>query len=306
MEFGLDKITRKRITPKSGVQAICQSCGQDLISKCGNIRIHHWAHKQSNCDHWWESETEWHRNWKNKFPDEWREVIKFDMINREKHIADIYNPAKELVIEFQNSPIKKEELESREQFYQKMIWVVNAYNMHLELMPLELIYQDIAKSEKYFLSEPVNNALKIPDRIYNYLIQHRDKLMQKMRAGSFEAELCELAIMFDKQFDNVVREYSLDDTLRFEGTKPFEVKKDLIAPIVLKATVEIDRLTERNKQLDEKNQYYKYNWSARKKVWDYSKMNVFLDTGPELLWILTSSIIKKVPKEKFISKYCKS
>ncbi|HEY3402413.1 MAG TPA: competence protein CoiA family protein [Ohtaekwangia sp.] len=102
----------------------CECCGAELIPKCGNIRIHHWAHKgRSDCDHWWEPETEWHRKWKNQFPDEWQEIVKIDMDTGERHRADIYNPHMELVIEFQNSPIDTREKASREKFYKKMLWV---------------------------------------------------------------------------------------------------------------------------------------------------------------------------------------
>ena len=47
-----------------------------MIANCGNVKIHHWAHKnKQHCDHWWENETKWHRDWKNNFPLEWQEVI---------------------------------------------------------------------------------------------------------------------------------------------------------------------------------------------------------------------------------------
>lgn len=42
----------------------------------------------------------------------------------EKHIADV-KTARDWVIEFQRSPIKSEERQSREAFYKKLIWVVD-------------------------------------------------------------------------------------------------------------------------------------------------------------------------------------
>jgi competence protein CoiA len=47
-----------------------------MIARCGSQRIHHWAHKNKSeqCDHWWENETEWHRNWKASFPVDWQEI----------------------------------------------------------------------------------------------------------------------------------------------------------------------------------------------------------------------------------------
>ena len=46
-----------------------------MVAKCGPRIIHHWAHEgRRNCDLWWENETEWHRDWKNLFPLDCREV----------------------------------------------------------------------------------------------------------------------------------------------------------------------------------------------------------------------------------------
>jgi len=30
---------------KPGLKGQCPSCGSELIPRCGNIKIHHWAHK---------------------------------------------------------------------------------------------------------------------------------------------------------------------------------------------------------------------------------------------------------------------
>ncbi len=78
----------------------------------------------ASCDHWWESETEWHRKWKSRFPAEWQEVVQIDPTTGEKHIADVKTETG-LVIEFQHSRITPDELQSRERFYENMIWVVD-------------------------------------------------------------------------------------------------------------------------------------------------------------------------------------
>lgn len=110
---------------KPGLLGVCQSCGARMIAKCGNKKTHHWAHKTSRkCDSWWEKETAWHRNWKNKFPEIWQEIINFDEGTNEKHIADIQTEYG-LTIEFQHSNIQFNEQKSRESFYKKMTWVVD-------------------------------------------------------------------------------------------------------------------------------------------------------------------------------------
>ena len=71
-----------------------------------------------------ETETQWHRNWKNKFPIVWQEIFLHDEQTGELHIADV-RTEHGLVIEFQHSHIKPEERISRENFYKNMVWVVD-------------------------------------------------------------------------------------------------------------------------------------------------------------------------------------
>ena len=102
----------------------CPCCGSAMVPKCGERRVWHWAHRANrHCDHWWESETEWHRAWKNRFPAEWQEIV-HRAENGERHIADV-KTSQDRVIEFQHSYLKPEERRSREAFYGSMIWVVD-------------------------------------------------------------------------------------------------------------------------------------------------------------------------------------
>ena len=122
MKFALHN--NEKIEATKGVKGICPSCGSELIAKCGEIKVHHWAHKGNrNCDSWWETETEWHRFWKNKFPVEWQEVV-HRAPDGERHIADV-KTAHGWVLEFQHSYIKPDERRSREAFYGRLIWVVD-------------------------------------------------------------------------------------------------------------------------------------------------------------------------------------
>lgn len=120
------------VEPSPGVQGICKSCGLPTISKCGRYKLWHWAHKSRlHCDPWWEAETEWHRDWKNRFPKEWHETVLFDVTSGEKHIADV-KTSKGLVLEFQHSVITPEELRSREQFYGDLVWIVDGCRGELD------------------------------------------------------------------------------------------------------------------------------------------------------------------------------
>jgi len=304
MKFGLDKKTRERIEPKHGQVAICQCCETDLIPKCGQIKVHHWAHKSGfNCDHWWEHETEWHREWKNKFPIEWQEKIRFDKCNSEKHIADILIPSKELVIEFQKSPIEKIELESREKFYEKMIWVVYAEEISIKTLPIESILAEIKTLEYNFFKQWLNGFIKVPRNIEEELYYMRKQTLQNISRSPIET-IKNLIKHFEKEIDNLVSQI-------LSGLKPnsncidlISLRKNLFQPVFIEARTVIEKLIEENKSHDEANQNYKYSWKWRRKVWNYANFPVFLDTGKELLRIKSDLIVKKVPKDKFIAKYC--
>jgi hypothetical protein len=103
-----------------------------MIAKCGDERVHHWAHRGERvCDSWWERETEWHRRWKGKFPDDWQEVIRFAP-HGEKHIADVHT-SHGVTIEFQHSALRPDERAAREGFYENMLWVVDGSRLKRDL-----------------------------------------------------------------------------------------------------------------------------------------------------------------------------
>ncbi|WPZ00076.1 competence protein CoiA [Christiangramia sp. OXR-203] len=124
MKYALVNGIRKEASPKT--EGLCPCCKSEVRSYCGPEKVNHWKHKAlQDCDNWYERETEWHREWKNNFDSEYQEIVKLDPENGEKHIADIYLDYKDLVIEIQHSPIKINEIESRENFYKKMIWIID-------------------------------------------------------------------------------------------------------------------------------------------------------------------------------------
>lgn len=103
----------------------CPACDLPVVAKCGEIKIWHWAHQGRRvCDSWWENETEWHRVWKGRFPDDWQEVV-HRAETGERHIADV-KTERDWVIEFQHSYLKPEERRARDAYYPKLIWVVDA------------------------------------------------------------------------------------------------------------------------------------------------------------------------------------
>ena len=122
MRYALINAERHEAEPR--LVGTCPGCAQAMIAKCGDQRIHHWAHKGMRvCDPWWEPETPWHRAWKREFDDAWQEVILHDEL-AEKHIADVRTDHG-LVLEFQHSHISPLERQSREAFYRNMAWIVD-------------------------------------------------------------------------------------------------------------------------------------------------------------------------------------
>lgn len=123
MKFAIVDGTKTEAT--KGAKGICPYCGSELIAKCGDFKLNHWAHKGIiNCDPWGENETEWHRAWKGNFATNWQEIILADEITGEKHRADVCT-VHGLVIEFQHSHLDPQERTKREDFYKNMIWVID-------------------------------------------------------------------------------------------------------------------------------------------------------------------------------------
>lgn len=122
MKFAMIDGNRHEAAP--GLSGTCPIYGHPMIARCGEVRMWHWAHQGSrSCDPWWESETEWHREWKGRFPKEWQEIIHHSGTG-EKHIADV-KTGRGWIIEFQHSRISPEERRSRDSFYGRLIWVVD-------------------------------------------------------------------------------------------------------------------------------------------------------------------------------------
>lgn len=123
MHFAL--INNNRVEAQPQLKGLCSCFSKPVIAKCGTRKIWHWAHKnKTECDNWWEPETEWHRTWKNNYPAEWQEISLLNERTSEKHIADVQT-SHNLVIEFQHSHIEHQERTSRERFYKNMVWVVD-------------------------------------------------------------------------------------------------------------------------------------------------------------------------------------
>lgn len=122
MQLALDSQNR-RVLAAIGQEAICPCCHSSVKAFCGETNIFHWRHvNRADCDIWYEPESQWHINWKNEFPLNWREIV----INKDSiiHRADVLT-SNGVVLELQNSSISAETIREREVFYNRMVWLIN-------------------------------------------------------------------------------------------------------------------------------------------------------------------------------------
>lgn len=144
------------------VHGECPFCHGEVFSKCGDERIHHWAHKSGvECDKWWENKTGWHIDWQDQFPPQWRERRIESKVDKQWHIADIYTDY-DVVLEFQHSHLDALEIEKREKFYsahtREMLWVVDSMRLKGDA---ERFFNNYKKFSKVI---PISQRVNFPIR----------------------------------------------------------------------------------------------------------------------------------------------
>lgn len=138
MQFALDKDdNRVWIDDTHSNQAyFCPYCGTELITRKGDIRRHHFAHRTlQRCKDSWVrdkkyDESDWHYDWQNEFPANNRE-IKLEL-GQVKHRADVI--IDHTVIEFQHSLLSESDFNERNSFYfnlgYKVIWLFDLSDLY--------------------------------------------------------------------------------------------------------------------------------------------------------------------------------
>ncbi len=233
MRFAL--LNDERIEATKGAKGVCPCCGNDLVAKCGEVYIHHWAHKKKCDDYWWENETEWHRNWKDKFPKEWQERIQYDE-SGEKHIADV-KTSSGWTIEFQHSAIAREERDSRDYFYNKLIWVVDGTRRKTDIKQFE----NLIVRSRHISTEPfiVDSNFNFPE-YYRLIREWSDsKSLVLLDFGKFEVSYRSdyssnkyLFLIYpskDRTYISSFSEHSFIELMN--NTQSDEVNKALLNPI---------------------------------------------------------------------------
>ena len=300
MEIAINE-NGKRIRAYPNGKATCPNCKSIVIAKCGDLNVWHWAHDNlRNCDSWnYEPITKWHLDWQDYFPEEQREV--FLIRNNEAHRADILTSS-QVVIEIQNSNISTSEIEERERFYKKMIWVVNSQEFKHNLM-LKRFYFDFYK-EVFF--KFINPMPSIRNAAYSIQIPSDDLSGQIKKA----LESCKYKKHFDFELDeNDDEEDYEDDCIWYNRKTSFnqplekEVSNAFYSYLLDRQMIHT---------LDDFKTYdTNFRWKNFRKSWMIAKMPIFIDlNNGYLLWVIKSydngnGFGKVVSKRKFLMKYKK-
>ncbi len=141
----------------SNQEYYCPYCGAPLTTKKGEIRQHHFAHKQKYlCSDTWERShsydmSPWHNEWQLLFPKENQEVKL--SLGDTKHRADVM--IDRTVVEFQHSIMPVEAFDDRNNFYfnlgDKVIWLFDLSNL---LEEQQLFYKETDKGLEFHWRNP--------------------------------------------------------------------------------------------------------------------------------------------------------
>lgn len=225
MIFGLND-DLKRIRPGKGLSAHCELCQEVLTPACGDIYTHHWRHvKSTDCDPWKENETDWHRNWKSQFPDDWTEIVIKGEVGI--HRADIKTKAG-LVLELQNSSISQRDIRIRELFYGKMIWLINAESFEQNFSIRSIVTQNLRSLDERTHTLLVQNENFEEDLDSSY--QFRDK--QKRELNDFtlnleslkrkEGALIDGLVSINEHANELCKNYNNHFSIKYETSKIFK------------------------------------------------------------------------------------
>lgn len=282
MLYALDNSKTEKILAEKGLKGFCSFCGNELIAKCGKLRINHWAHKpkeEEHCDTWRENESEWHLDWKLKFPKKNCEVTL--EYNSEKHRADIFTD-KGMVIEIQRSLISPEDIIKRENFYKQMVWIVYAAE----------IYEHFHLDARWSIDKEVFEIIK------NYKIYTRIETTQDFRHNSKTDEFEPFDkpiyfIRFDKVPHEKIRNLLKSKNFYWNKTE-WKTESNYFNSLIIKS-------------LFDRKRYVKFLWKWSREVWQYAKCPVYLDFGNQYLFEIISGKGCKtgfgyfVDKETFIN-----
>jgi hypothetical protein len=163
-----------RVRPsKTGERAGCPVCGAEVVSRCGEINVWHWAHRAiAGCDPWIEAETEWHSNWKSLVPENWIEIV-IEKDGR-RRCADIRLPNGR-VVKLQRAPLSPEEIRDYERFFGDMVWIFDVRESRESLDAYGLPRLDLRKKDMSSMAKQLHGVKDTPTNYRTFRWKHPRK-----------------------------------------------------------------------------------------------------------------------------------
>lgn len=117
----------ERVLPQKNIHAYCPHCKNNLVAKCGRIKVHHWAHKEAKGCPYSYGMTYWHYKWLMNFDalnsQGWEIEYFYDSIR-----FDAFNPLTKQAVEFQRA-VDLDYIENKIQICNdagiKLFWLIN-------------------------------------------------------------------------------------------------------------------------------------------------------------------------------------
>ena len=164
--------TRVRPT-KTGERGTCPVCDGEVVSRCGEINVWHWAHRAvTGCDPWMEAESEWHAEWKALVPENWIEVIMEK--DGKRRFADIRLPNGR-VVKLQRAPLSPEQIREYETFFGAMLWIFDAREARETTDALGKPRLDLRKKEMSELAKQMQGVNETPSNYRTFRWKHPKK-----------------------------------------------------------------------------------------------------------------------------------
>lgn len=91
-----------RIRAQKGAAAVCPHCRGPLTAKCGQIKIHHWAHKAAKSCLYSSGMTAWHYGWLDRFDNHPQPGWEIEYFHKSIRF-DAFNTQEMWAVEFQRS-----------------------------------------------------------------------------------------------------------------------------------------------------------------------------------------------------------
>jgi len=163
---------RKRPS-KTGERATCPVCDGEVLSRCGEINVWHWAHRAvTSCDPWMEADSEWHAEWKSLVPQPWIEAVIEKEGNR--RCADIQLP-NGAVIKLQRGPLSPKHIRDYEKFFGRMIWIFDVRDSIATTDAMGTSRLDLRKKEMSEFAKKLQGLKNTPNSYRSFRWKHPKK-----------------------------------------------------------------------------------------------------------------------------------